>query len=143
MKELADLFALPDGARMRHVDLHVHTPASRDMDPKWSNLEPKALLVMAQLAGLQAIAITDHNSVDWCDRMGQAAQGTGVVVMPGVEVSTREGHLLAIFEAGKAADEIREFLVQVGFGRRTLETWTSSPTLQSPKLRRRSKLRVA
>lgn len=113
MKELTDLLAMPSGARFRSVDLHVHTPASGDMDPKWKSSKPEDLVRLALERGLEAIAITDHNSAAWCDAVRQAAMSTKLAVFPGVEVSTSEGHLLAIFERNKPAHEIAEFLVKI------------------------------
>lgn len=45
-------------------------------------------------------AVTDHNTAGWCDRMAEAADDTTLVVLPGLELSTAEGHLLVIWEQG-------------------------------------------
>ena len=65
--------------------------------------------------GLEIIAVTDHNSVDWCDGVREAASLASLQVFPGVEISTPEGHLLAIFEKNTNSTVLREFLVRVGF----------------------------
>jgi predicted metal-dependent phosphoesterase TrpH len=71
-------------------DLHVHTNASRDGE---SSVE--AVLAAAVAAGLDAIAITDHDVTDGSIR-ALAAQNSEILVIPGVEVSTRQGHLLVL-----------------------------------------------
>lgn len=49
---------------------------------------------MAKNAGLDAIAITDHDTVDGA-RYAQTLE-TGIIVLPGIEISTRQGHLIAL-----------------------------------------------
>ncbi|QKS14901.1 PHP domain-containing protein [Curtobacterium sp. Csp2] len=79
------------------VDLHVHTPGSQDADDAHYGT-PEDVVQAALDQGLAAIAVTDHNTAAWCDRMSDAARDTPLVVLPGVELSTREGHLLGIWE---------------------------------------------
>ncbi len=69
MKQLDELLELPKGSVLRRVDLHVHSPASGDMDNEWQDSTPDDLVEMALGAGLDAIAITDHNTAAWCDRV--------------------------------------------------------------------------
>lgn len=100
-------------ARFWPIDLHVHTPGSSDA--KLENFgSPEEIVKAAMDAGLAAIAITDHNTAEWCDRMGDAARNTPLIVLPGVEISTAEGHLLAIWEEGTSSTIIDELLVTVG-----------------------------
>src|SRR5437016_10464524 len=80
------------------LDLHVHT--SRSIDAFTS---PKQLAIICRDRGLDGLAITDHNvlSVD---------SSNEVVFLPGIEISTRDGHLigLGISEAiprGLSADD--------------------------------------
>ncbi|UVE50811.1 PHP domain-containing protein [Haloferax larsenii] len=73
------------------VDLHVHTEASYDC-----HTSVEAVLDRAAAAGLDAIAITDHDSVASLARAFEIAHEYGVHVVPGVEVSTADGHLLAL-----------------------------------------------
>ncbi len=84
---------------MRHrFDLHVHSFFSGD-----ASSSPEALVAAARRRGLSGIVITDHNTCeahDYCRRHGLAnAEGTpveGFLIVPGVEVSTADGHLLCI-----------------------------------------------
>ncbi len=64
---------------------------------------PEALIASARSKGLHGFAITDHNTCDafhyMVDRGLARADGTpvdGFLVIPGVEVSTDEGHLLCL-----------------------------------------------
>ncbi len=100
-------------ARFWPIDLHVHTPGSSDAKPENFG-SPEEIVQAAIDTGLAAIAITDHNTAEWCDRIGDAAKNTSLIVLPGVEISTAEGHLLAIWEEGTSSTIIEELLVTVG-----------------------------
>ena len=69
------------------ADLHVHTDASED---GLSPLSDQA--AAAKAAGLDAIAVTDHNQ---CTPLPN--QLDGVLLIPGCEVSTRIGHITGLF----------------------------------------------
>lgn len=102
-------------------DLHTHTPASHDthMD---GVTEFRWLLAYME-AGIDIIAITDHNTGMWIDRVKAAYklmerssfQGfRPLTIFPGVEVTTREGiHLLAIFEHQHSSDLVESFLDEI------------------------------
>ncbi|MGN9889829.1 Nuclease sbcCD subunit C [Micromonospora sp. L31] len=93
----------------------MHTPASQDVDVcTYGATEARQVVDAAIAAGLHAVAITDHNTAGWCDAMAEAARGTPLVVLPGVELSTAEGHLLAIWEEGTPAQFIEDVLVELG-----------------------------
>lgn len=77
------------------IDLHLHTTAS---DGRFS---PSELVAMALERHLLAIAITDHDTTDGIDEALEAARGTGLIVVPGVEISCdvphQEVHLLGYY----------------------------------------------
>ena len=114
MKEIDELLAKPNGAVFRSVDLHVHTPMSSDMDKKWQTSSPQELVQHALNNGMEVIAITDHNNARWCDKVVAAAEGTTLEVFPGVEVSTPQGHLIAIFDKNVTGDAIHGLLMNAG-----------------------------
>jgi hypothetical protein len=118
MHDVAELLGLPSGAKFWRTDLHVHTPASGDMDPRWRQATPADVVQQALTHQLEIIAVTDHNSAAWCDAVRDAARGSALNVFPGAEISTSEGHILAIFDRDKPVSEIRELLVQIGIRER-------------------------
>ncbi|MBW7456771.1 PHP domain-containing protein, partial [Paenibacillus sepulcri] len=64
------------------ADLHSHTTASDGLQ------QPRENVRMAKEAGLAAIAITDHDTVDGIAEAIEAGKELGVIVVPGVEIST-------------------------------------------------------
>ncbi len=64
------------------ADLHTHTTASDGMNSPADNVK------MASELGLQAIAITDHDTVAGLKEALEAGQQLGIEVVPGVEIST-------------------------------------------------------
>lgn len=101
-------------AKFWGIDLHVHTAASKDVSDRYGDTSPDALVAAALTNGLAAIAITDHNTADGCAAVSAAADGTELTVLPGVEISTQDGHLLAIFEVGTQQSVIDDMLTEVG-----------------------------
>lgn len=78
---------------MGKADLHIHTTASYD-----GTATPSATLEYVRSStDLDVIAITDHDSIDGALLAIELAPRYGIEVIPGVEVSTADGHLLALF----------------------------------------------
>lgn len=66
---------------------------------------------MAKIKGLQAIAVTDHNSAGNLPAVYMAAKVYGLVLLPGMEITTREEvHLLAYFPSVDQALAMGNFL---------------------------------
>lgn len=65
------------------ADLHNHTTAS---DGEYT---PTELVNAARALGLQAIGVTDHDTLDGLDEALMAGEAAGIRVVPGVEVSLR------------------------------------------------------
>lgn len=101
-----DIDVLDNGARFHSVDLHIHSyGASHDV--KDSTMTPEAIVDSAVGQGLIVIAITDHNSNVNVQRAIDHAQENyagQILVLPGVEVTTAHGHLLAYFAPDRTAD---------------------------------------
>lgn len=85
-----------NGERGR-VDLHVHTTAS---DGQYS---PSEIVHMALKIGLKVVGITDHDTTEGVAEAIEAARGTNLEVLSGVEISTdisrSEVHILGYFVA--------------------------------------------
>ena len=77
---------------MGKADLHIHTTYSMD-----GTASVREVLESAIRAGLDVIAVTDHNEVCGALEAREACARFGVEIVPGVEVSTRDGHLVALF----------------------------------------------
>lgn len=77
------------------VDLHVHSNVS---DGAYS---PRELVAMARNRGVSVLALTDHDSVDGVPESLSAGEELGVLVIPGVELSTdieeSEIHVLGFY----------------------------------------------
>ena len=106
-----EILTLSSGAVWLKADLHVHTPASSDIADKWKNASPLDVVKIAIDKQLDIIAITDHNTVSWCDQVREAAIDTSLTVFPGVEISTHQGHILGIFDAKKPISDIEDLLI--------------------------------
>ncbi|PVE49900.1 TrlF family AAA-like ATPase [Rhizobium rhizogenes] len=90
------ILALPTGAKFHRADLHIHSfGASHDVRDE--TMTPANIVATAQREGLSLIAVTDHNEISNVEPLLRAAQGTNILVVPGVELSTPQGHLLCYF----------------------------------------------
>jgi len=65
------------------IDLHAHSSVSDGTET------PAQLVGAAVVAGLDVIAITDHDSTSGWIEAFDAARGTGITVLPGLELSTQ------------------------------------------------------
>jgi len=81
-------------AGVAFVDLHTHTTASDGI------LAPEQVVEAAAAAGLEAIAITDHDTIDGVAAAETAGARLNVRIVPGVELSAtvgdNEAHILAL-----------------------------------------------
>lgn len=73
------------------ADLHIHTIYSYD-----GTASVPAVLKRARQAGLDVIAVTDHDEITGSLKALELASAYGVEVIPGTEVTTSEGDLLAL-----------------------------------------------
>lgn len=91
------------------ADLHTHTTASD------GTLTPWELVALAGELGLEAVAITDHDSVAGLEEGLAAGEELGVRVIPGVELSaSQEGcevHIVGLF-IHRDCPELLEFLAR-------------------------------
>lgn len=120
------------GSRWWKFDFHTHTPASTDTPWAKQNLalSTEDWLLRYMAAGVDCVAVTDHNSGAWIDglkaaydRMKQQAEnGTPpdgfreFTLFPGVEISVNGGfHLLAIFDPSATTRTITDLLAAVHY----------------------------
>ena len=124
------------GSRWWKFDFHTHTPASVDTNA-WREatgteheVTPEVWLRKFMDAGIDCVAVTDHNSGDWIDKLKdeyaameqQAKNGLPtegfreLTLFPGVEISVSGGfHLLAILDADATGSDIDSLLGKVDF----------------------------
>ncbi|MBQ2896186.1 MAG: PHP domain-containing protein [Oscillospiraceae bacterium] len=86
---------------MYNTDLHLHSCLSPCAD---DNMTPQELVRAAKAAGLDLIALTDHNTCRNCAVMAAEAEAAGIGFIPGIEVTTQEDiHCICLFpDCGKA-----------------------------------------
>lgn len=115
-------------------DLQTHSPLEPEFSPGVDGADSAAVASAAEKFvatavknGLDAMAITDHNSVRFVAPLAQAAKGK-LVVFPGVEISAADGyHLLAIFEPDTAPSRIQDFLTRIGITKGEERTTQGEP----------------
>ena len=74
------------------ADLHLHTIYSYD-----GTASVPDVLAQARDIGLDVIAITDHDEIKGALKAFELAPKFGIEVIPGIEITTAEGDLLALF----------------------------------------------
>ncbi len=75
----------------------------------------KAIVAKAAEIGVSVLAVTDHNSVSGVVSFQKAAEGSGITVFPGFELTSREGiHVLCIYPHNTQTEQLDRFLG--GFG---------------------------
>lgn len=65
------------------IDLHAHTTASDGDD------RPAALIEHALDRGIDVLALTDHDTMSGLDEAANAATGSGLLLLPGIELSAQ------------------------------------------------------
>jgi PHP family Zn ribbon phosphoesterase len=79
------------------AELHVHTALSPCAEVE---MIPPLIVQAAQERSINLIAITDHNATANIAAVQKAAEGSGLVVLPGMELQTREEvHVLCLFDS--------------------------------------------
>lgn len=124
------------GARWWAFDFHTHTPASRDTSA-WqaaigtpTEMTPQTWLLKYMVAGIDCVAVTDHNTGEWIDKLKAAyadmkrkadagpvpAGFRELQLFPGVEISVQGGfHLLAIFDPSATSQTISDLLAKADY----------------------------
>lgn len=80
---------------IHHCDLHIHSALSPCAD---NENTPNNIVGMALVNGLDIIALTDHNSTANCRVTVEVGRQMGVIVVPGMELTTAEEiHVVCLF----------------------------------------------
>jgi 3',5'-nucleoside bisphosphate phosphatase len=95
---------MPRAAVTGPADLHAHTTVSDGTD------SPSQLVAQAAAVGLWGIALTDHDSTSGWAEAAAAVPEAGVVLIPGMELSTREG-FMSVHVLGYLIDPLDERLL--------------------------------
>lgn len=118
------------GARWWKFDFHTHTPASADYGkgPNQESLRqisPEDWLLAYMRAEVDCVAVTDHNSGDWIERLIAAvarleadkhSDFRPLRLFPGVEITANGGaHILAILDCSKNPADVAQLLGAVSF----------------------------
>ena len=118
------------GSRWWKFDFHTHTPASEDYgrgkdQASLRQITPQDWLLNFMRAGIDCVAVTDHNSADWVDQLKeayveleqeQAPDFRPLHLFPGVEITANGNiHILAIFDTNSNSADVTTLLGAVGY----------------------------
>ncbi|MDK2973389.1 MAG: hypothetical protein PWP23_3144 [Candidatus Sumerlaeota bacterium] len=124
---------VPAGARWYKFEFHCHTPASSDYgagsnQASLKETSPEEWLLAYMAAGIDCVAVTDHNTGAWIDRLKTAyaemVQSTPagfrpLTVFPAVEVTASGGekgiHILVVFPLEQTTSGIDQFIGSLGY----------------------------
>ncbi len=98
-----------------YYDFHIHSCLSPCGD---DDMTPANIAGAATLAGLNIVALTDHNTSKNCPAFFKAARHYGIIAVAGMELTTAEDiHIVCLFEKLEEAlafsDEIERHIVKV------------------------------
>ena len=82
----------------RKCDFHRHTTPDASGE---FNFDARDFLFECVRDGLDVVAVTDHDQTDHIDAVVAEAANHDITVVPGVEISTDRGHILALSPEGK------------------------------------------
>jgi 3',5'-nucleoside bisphosphate phosphatase len=96
------------------VDLHSHSTASDGSDP------PRRVVELAVESGLSSLALTDHDTQEGLQEAASAAEGSGLELIPGLELSLdfdRGGMHLIVLWLPPGSSPLGDRLVALRAGR--------------------------
>lgn len=115
------------GAHWWKFDFHTHTPASDEWNGRDRSIlpDPKDWLLSYMAAGIDCVAVTDHNSGEWIDKLRDALSNLEnekpegyrpLSLFSGVEISVNGGfHILGILDPSKRGEDIAKLLGACGY----------------------------
>lgn len=105
------------GSRWWRVDLHAHSPESRDFRPESEGEKDwEGWITAAAEANLDAVAITDHNTAGAISEIKSAASKVSgcPVFFPGAEITASDGvHLLVLMDPSRGEEHMEDLLSRV------------------------------
>jgi len=102
-----------NGAKFQRVDLHIHSYGEKGSAcVRDEQMTPVGIVKRAIAKGVAVISITDHNRIGNVEEALSSAGGQDVLVVPGVELSTIQGHLLMYFEK---LEQLKRFYGKLDF----------------------------
>ncbi len=119
-----------NGPRWWKFDFHTHTPESDDYGRGKNQKDlkarsPREWLLDYMQAGIDCVAVTDHNTGEWIDSLKEALSilkdekpdgFRPIHLFPGVEISVHGGiHVLTIFDSSKSSIDINRLLGAVDY----------------------------
>ncbi|WP_152616960.1 PHP domain-containing protein, partial [Flavihumibacter solisilvae] len=91
---------ISSGAKFVRADLHIHSFGDEgSFDVTDITMTPENIVDTAVSKGLSIISITDHNAIGNVKDAIKHSENKPILVIPGIEVSTTQGHLLVYFES--------------------------------------------
>jgi len=92
--------------RRFRADLHIHSCLSPCGE---LSIYPRKIVERSLEEGLEIIALTDHNTAENTAAVLRAAEGTGLTVFPGIELTSEEEvHILGLFETMEAVLPVQD-----------------------------------
>ncbi len=92
-----------------YYDFHLHSCLSPCGD---NDMTPYNLVNMAKILGMDAIALTDHNTAQNCRAAINVGEKIGLTVIPGMELCTSEEvHVVCLFDDVKNAEAFSEYVL--------------------------------
>ena len=89
-------------------DFHIHSCLSPCGD---NDSTPNNIVNMALIKGLQAIALSDHNTGRNCPAAMAVGKKNGLVVLPAMELTTSEDiHILCLFERYEDLQKLEKYI---------------------------------
>ena len=97
---------------------HLLTTGKGEDQDSLRQITPEDWLLGFMRAEVDCVAVTDHNSGEWIDKLKEALKGLQdhpgyrpLYLFPGVEITANAGiHLLALFDRAKGSAEINGLL---------------------------------
>lgn len=119
----SEILKKSDGAHKVKVDLHIHTPASKDFvcDKLTKDEAYINILEQAQNNNIQIVAITDHNTFigfNYLKKLLQKPEISNrfrdVLVLQGIEITCFSKHIIALFPFSFSEKDQEIFLRDIG-----------------------------